>query len=458
VSVASALDCTFPGPNGTTGTAARVSLVPGTYQVTWTPVAPLNQAFGPVIRTVTPAPSDPLYQGAVESFDKTVAPNGQLELPTYNIVRDDRSFDGWTAYLRDVTSRQPISNIVPLSGRETDGVQFAVRRVPLDGGLVPTVPPQNDDIALLSAQLVLAPPAGSSEPAQIFTAADNSFDSVSGDGMTLRYLTLPQAVTVTGTVQALHGATGPVDLTFEALAVTRTGGLDPINFEFTAHVAASPDASGGSTFSVVLPPGEYRIDAYPRFGGSALALEDLLVPVQDGPLAAPPIILGDLQPTVGKVVLADSRPLGGATVVGVPLACAPVSATAKDAASCLPRSMQTTSAADGSFVLGLDPGTYRIHVEPPQGSRLPWVDSKYTLTVQGSAAVGAPPAATLVVPAPLSLGLRLIYSSAPQSAIPNALVRAYRMFGSGPTATALELGEALTDNDGTFELYVAPPE
>jgi hypothetical protein len=172
--------------------------------------------------------------------------------------------------------------------------------------------------------------------------------------------------------------------------------------------------------------------------------------------------LGEPQPTVGTVQIADGRPLPGANIVGVPLACAPVSRSAPDTSFCLPRSIRTTSASDGTFVLALDPGTYRIHVEPPGDSRLPWVDTKTALVVHDADSIGAPPAGTLpvgtvVVPAPLPLGLRLTDSLGLRG-VPGALVRAYRISGTGSKETAIELGDALTDDDGRYELYVAPPE
>jgi hypothetical protein len=424
---------------------------------------PLDQAFGPVIwKSVTPSPSDRPNQGTLEFYDKTHDPiSNALELPTYNLVRDEGTFDGWTAFLRDLGTHQTISNVVPLSGQETDGVQFAVHRIPRGVGLAPASPNEPDGDALDSAQLVLAPPLGSSEPTLVFTATQDSFASVSvsGDGKTLRYLKLPPAVTVTGGVRALQGAVGPVDLVFEALAVTRNGVLDPTDYEFTAWATATPDASGQrATFSAVLPPGEYRVDVRPRVASNALAVEDLVIPARSGAFAAPDVTLGAPQPTVGRVVLGDSRPLGGATVIGVPLGCVPVLRSAPPTSSCLPRTIQTTSAADGSFLLGLDPGTYRIRVEPPAGSRLPWVDAKNPLVVQGSEEIGAPPVGTLTVPAPLSLGLRLTDSGGLGRGVPNALVRAYRVFGSGPTAGATELGETLTDANGNYELDVTPPE
>jgi hypothetical protein len=81
------------------------------------------------------------------------------------------------------------------------------------------------------------------------------------------------------------------------------------------------------------------------------------------------------------------------------------------------------------------------------------------VVVQGAGSIGAPPSGTLpvgpvVVPAPISLGLRLTDSLGLRG-VPGALVRAYRISGTTPTS-AIELGETVTDDDGRYELYVAP--
>jgi hypothetical protein len=458
LSAASLVDRNTQGPFGAMGSSAKMNVPPATYRETWTPLAPFDQFFGPVIRVVTPSPNDSFFQGVVNFYDLTLDPTtSNLELPTYTISRQAGSFDGWTAYLRDVNTRQPVSNVVPLTGRIDPGVQFAVRRVPA-GSDLGTPNPTAD--ALDGVQVVVAPPTGSSEATGLFTPQGEPATLATSS---LVYSTLPTPETVDGSVRALQGDVGTVDLVFEALAITRAGQLDAQDFEFTAWATAVPDGvTGMATFSVVLPPGEYRVDAHPRSGSSASAVVDLVVPVTSGGFDAPTIALGEPQPSVGIVQLADGRPLPGANVVGVPLACAPVPRSAPDTSWCLPRSVQTTSAPDGTFVLGLEPGTYRIHVEPPVNSRLPWVDARAAVVVHGADSIGAPPAGTLpvgtvVVPAPLPLGLRLTDSLGLRG-VPGALVRAYRISGTGPTETAIELGEALTDDDGRYELYVVPPE
>jgi len=117
---------------------------------------------------------------------------------------------------------------------------------------------------------------------------------------------------------------------------------------------------------------------------------------------------------------------------------------------------------DGSFELPLDPGSYVLRVRPADASRLPWVTQSLTVEpASGSAPVVPAAPVKFKVPAPVYAGTQLLDPSG--TPIVNAIVRAYPM--STPTspaasstapAPAIELGEAITDVNGHFDLYVAP--
>lgn len=433
-----------PGPGMTPGLALSIQLPPGNYRETWVVDPPFRQAFGPVSQPLTLLAPHLFDQGDVEFYDTTTMASPPA--PTVSFTRAHGSFDGWTAYVRDA-SGAVVSNVVPLSGASTGPVRFTMRRI-LSGPIMTS--PGNDLDAFQDVLVVVAPPVGSTEPVGLFNPLGFALSTA------LPYLTLPPAVTVSGAIAALGGLTAPVDLTFEAVAINNgQGALDPTSFEFTTWATVQPDpVSGVASYSVVLPPGEYRVDARARSLAIASGVVDLLVPAQTGPWGAPPITLGSPQPTSGFVRVADGRPVAGASIVGIPQACPPVARSAPSTPACLPRSLQTTSGADGSFVLPLDPGTYRVRVEPPPGSRLPWVDVASPLVVP-SADVGVLPLAPIVLPAPLAVGLRLVDPSA--NPVPNAWVRVFRLPGASQGAP-IELGEATTDADGRYELYVAPPE
>jgi hypothetical protein len=445
-----------PAPGHALGQLATAWLPPGTYRETWVVDPPFSQAFGPVIQSIT-VPSDPGVGQAVEFYEttKTPDPTARTELPTFTMTRDGGSFDGWSAYMRDLSTGTPgdiISNVVPLSGTSQSGVQFALRRVPPGTSLSqpPPDPTDRDADAILGTVVVAAPPAATKAPTCLFFPVGTFLQA------TLAYPTLPALVTVSGSVGALSALTDPVDLVFEALGITTPLGLEFRSLQYTAWATATPDpGTGVATYSVDLPPGEYRVDAHPRSAATASGIADLVVPAQGGPFGAPPMTLGQPQPSTGLVSIRDGRPLQGATIVATPLGCPPIARAAASSSFCLPRGAQSTSGADGSFVLALDPGTYRVRVQPPLGSRLPWVSVAAPLVVEPGADVGAPPLGPILVPAPIAVGLRLVDPDG--NALPNAWVRGFRLPGASGGAP-IQVGEALTDADGRYELYVTPPE
>jgi hypothetical protein len=159
----------------------------------------------------------------------------------------------------------------------------------------------------------------------------------------------------------------------------------------------------------------------------------------------------------GQASLADRRPLAGAIVEGVPQSCYVPPAQADGGADstlkpigttplCLPRPQQTVTAADGSFVLPVDPGSYALRVRPQIGTALPWT----TQTLDAGTA-----AADVVVPAPFHVTFELADPSG--APIAHALVQAFYASLSSPTSPAVELGETLTDGSGQVDLYLALP-
>jgi hypothetical protein len=422
-----------PGGSPTTEYVAN-DMQAGTYLRTVTPDPPFDEAFGPTIAYV---PISNAYDyGLVNGYDTTGTVNATL--PGATITRARGSFDGWTAFLRDTTTGAVISNVAPLQGQSTS-VTFTVLRIasPLpDGG------PQPDQDAFDDAVLVVQPPSGSVEPAYLGNIINDVLAAP-------RYPTLPAPVLVEGTILG-DGQPVAADLVFEAIGITDAVNgppqLDTQSFELTRWVSVDPNAAG--QYSVVLPPGEYRFDVRPRDMAHAVLVRDLQVPVQDDPLRVD-VSLGTPTSAGGSVFVADGLPLAGAIVEALPTQCAQPASLRQVASTswCLPRPAQTTTVDGGSFRLDLDldPGQYSLVTKPPQGSRLPWVSSPELDVTTGDAG-------TIVVPAPIALGLQLIDPSG--GPIPNALVRAFRTSAQGP---AVELGNAVTDATGRYEMYVAPP-
>lgn len=440
-----------PGPQGGPTFAFQTYLPLGTYERTIVPDAPFEAVFGPEVKTVSP--DDVFDRELVTGFDATMEESElgmgiTRTLPTFDIDRAD-GLDGWSAYLRDVTTLQSISNVRSLGGTAAMSVVLVTNR------------PGVAD-ALTNAELVVAPPPGSPIPTGIFAPTGGELPAQE------TYPPLPQPVAMTGNVVSADGTPVAANLVFEALAITDQNGLNDTNFEFVGYASAEPNASGGaSTYSVVLPPGQYRVDVRPVDLTSAVTIAE---PVLVG--ASPSTFKSDFTVSAmgavqGTAVVADGRLLSGAIVEALPTQCFAPPASADSGAmepasapasspSCLPRPAQVTTAGDGSFTLPLDPGSYLLRVRPADGSRLPWVTHNGTVEVAlGSGA--KPVSVAFTVPAPLYAGLELLDPIG--NPIVNAIVRAFALPAqTSPPTPAIELGEAITDATGQYDLYVALPE
>jgi hypothetical protein len=472
------------GPGGGPTTAFQASLPPAIatattptgpawtamYEETWTPDPPFDEAFAPVTQIVTLAnnswigpqlscqqPFDPTLQAEICSYDVTggaaptnptggVAPTN----PQLQISRQNGVLDGWTAYLRDAETQRTISNVALLHG-PTASVFFAVKRPFFTGGQpesFTTNPPQvsvstsccntnqMSPDALSGVVLVVAPPANDPEPTGVF----NLFDALSP----VLYPTVPPAVTLTGYVTSTDGASVDATLIFEATSVVAP------NFEFTTSVTAT----NGMPYSVTLTPGQYQVDVRPLSPEPAISIQSVTIP--PGPPDQPTNFVLDASRTVvtGSARIVDERVLAGASVDAIPLQCV---SSATNTSGCLPRSTSVSTDANGEYALTLDPGAYTLRVRPADGSHLPWVVLSTPLVVDGVNI--PPPSDPIVVRAPMSLGLTLYDPNS--NAIANALVRVFRLPASSPagpvSSTAIEVGEAITDSTGHYDMYVAPP-
>ncbi|MCL2447998.1 MAG: hypothetical protein FWD17_03525 [Polyangiaceae bacterium] len=423
------------GPGGSQSISYNAPyLQEGLYLRSMAPDPPFDQAFGPEIKRIEiPTADDYTPIKGYQTVNSSSIGIGSA-LPAVAITRDRGTFDGWKAYLRDTTTGTAISNMAPLSGSSTQ-VTFAVYRVtPLpDGGT-------NSD-PYLSAELVVAPPDGSVEPTYIGTIL-NDFLAPRAS-----YPTLPPPVLVHGAILASLGAPVPADLVFEASAITTIVNGSPqddsTSFELTRWASVGPDGS----YSVYLPPGTYRFDIRPK-DTHPLLVRDLHVPVQYDPLLVDES-LGTMTKATVTVAVADGRPLDDAVVEALPVQCAlpPDAGMPKNSTFCMPRPARPTTADGGVFFFELDPGQYTLRAEPPPGSRLPWM-STGPINVTSTTATDA---GTVFIPVPLSLGM--VLRDPAGNPVGSALVRAFRTSSQGGS---VELGMAVTDDKGRYELYVAP--
>jgi hypothetical protein len=428
----------WPGPSGGASLGFGTFLPPGNYEVVLRPNTPFDVVFGPQVTSVTLAsngssvmlpPSCPAGPSAqmpcVESFDVTRQTGPIATIPTFDIARTN-GLTGWTAYLRD-SSQTIVSNVAPLSGTETH-VVLSTHHV--------SVP---DGDALTGTALVIAPPLGAPFPTAVFAPIGNVLPAME------TYPALPAPAVISGSVLAAEDSS-PVaaDLFFEAIAITDAdGNSNTSNFEFLGQAQAVPGGAFGlSMYSIELPEGTYRLSVRPLDPDHQVTTVPLLVGAQNDP-ALGDVVVGSLRTVTGKASVADGRALSGAEVEATPVACASVTST-----WCMPREATATTDADGAFQLAVDPGQYLLRVLPAVGTRLPWTSR--TLAVGAADALAT--LATIVVPAPVAAGLRLVDPTG--AAIGQAQVR---FFSLSTGSAAVEVGRTVSGQDGTFEMYLAPP-
>jgi hypothetical protein len=451
------------GPYGGSGITFQASLAPGTYARTIMPDVPYDAVFGPQVRSdvvVTGGvagafePVTPGEEVKVEGFDVTSEITSAVSLPSFDIQGMNGPLDGWTAFLRDQTTKQAVSNVRTLSGTLASNVQLVTNHATLD----PMTGLPTD--ALLNTELVVAPPDGVALPTMVVQPLGKQLPMVE------TYPPLPAPTTVTGSVVGPHGTPVSADLVFEAFAFTDERGIpDDFPFEFVGRASARPSATAAaSTFALQLPLGSYRVDVRPLDGSAAITVGE--VDVVAG--AAPITFTLPAQATVhGTATLSDERSLGGAIVEVIAQSCA-IPAVLADAGSggltkasaetpwCMPRPAQTVAASDGSFAFSLDDGGYLLRVRPADGTYLPWFTTG--LDVTG----GSAPRVQVTVPAPFHLGFTLFDVS--DKPVINAVVQAFappalqgQAIAARVAGQAVEIGQTLTAVDGTCDLYLALP-
>jgi hypothetical protein len=428
-----------PGPNGGVSIGFQGYMQPADYECTISPDPPFDAAFPPDVQRVTIAAGNAADEDVlnVDTTDET-PPSTMEAIPAFDLTRVE-GLDGWTAYLEDATTFRRISSIATLSGTKTH-VSLPTNHHPPPPPGDPTGVPD----ALYNAQLVMQPPTGQPVPMGVFPP-------IAGELPTEEpYPPLPAVATVQGTVTgAEDGAPVAAQLAFEAIDIYESGQSLPneTNFRYTGLATASIDpTTGDSTYSVILPPGDYSLTIRPTDTAHAVTVVQFSLPPKAGTQVVDDLTVNAPTTVQGSAVVGDGRVLAAATVEVVPVGCAQPGSTL-----CLPRGAQTITGPDGSFTLALDPGGYELRIRPQDGTRFPWVVQPLL--------VGPTPVmlAAATVPAPVYAGLKLL--DAYGNPIVDAIVRAYLLpaqgSGGAPPA-AVEIGEAITDATGQYQMYLAP--
>jgi hypothetical protein len=306
--------------------------------------------------------------------------------------------------------------------------------------------------ALTNAELVVAPPPGLAVPTGIFAPIGQVLPAAE------TYPPLPAPVTVHVNIEREDHAPVAAELVFEALAIADANGRpNSSNFEFVGHVRAPSASSAAASYSVDLPPGQYRLSVRPLDETSQVTVVPFQVDASSAADAGSVddassgsairnVVVSARRTVLGTALVADGRPLAGGAVEAAPTACAPFDTSSP---SCLPRWASTTTEDDGSFRLTLDPGKYELRVRPADGSGLPWVQTALSVGF-ADLPLTLP---TVTVPAPMFVGHKLVDPAA--NPIVHAVVRVFQLPASGP---AVELGRAITDaTTGQYDMYIAPP-
>lgn len=423
-----------PGPNNRPPTGYDVLLQAGPqalgvgyYVRRIEPLPPFDVAFPPVVGPVNVLGVQHAAAFSAVTMDG-LDPNPELRTFDFKSLGPDLT--GWRAYLVSETTGERLSTFATLQGPAGGKV---VLQTAIGLGTGTTV--NNLD----NQALVLAPPEG--RPLPTYTIRN-----IGGSILPAHEIpALPAAVRLSGRVEA--DAQGrAARIVFESQKESGIAG-PAYDTNLSYRTVVSTDASGN--YSVTLPPGNYTAWVVPVARDAAVTPVASLVGLdldQHGRALA----LGRPTTVRGKVMVTDGRALGGADIVLVPAAMQAQGAPPWT----LPRAAAAKTARDGSFELGVDPGTYDLTVMPAAGTRLPWVVSTSRTVGQGSVELEP-----LLVPAPILQALKLLDPAG--NPLARALVRAYapsaRQPAGDPHRPVYEVGRAWTDANGRFELFLAGP-
>jgi hypothetical protein len=432
------------GPSGSSAIVWDTSLPPGTYGESVVAIPPYDSR-------IPPLPIEPpllIENAGTPLVDQVYPPPPTAPTPAtaLPITVMGLTSPGWTAYLEE---QAPPQQIVSSRSSIVNGAATLF-----------TLAPQSLSNPADDFLLVVSPPPDSQGIPELVQTY------ISGLGA-YPYPAIPPPVSVSGKVVSPPGTPrAPVSANLHFVATdlyesipAGCQGAPESQFQFDVSIATSGE---DAAFNVTLPQGLYSVTIDPTDPSSGFAKS--IVQAQFPPVGdclAKRAITGQtlqsvtLVPVTGSAAVADGRPLAYATVSFAPAAFLLTDPSAPAAAD-WPRSFQVTTDANGNFSAQIDPGTYDITVRPVDGTRFPWV-------VATALSFPQPPGAcplSFSVPAPSLLSLTLQDSTG--TAVKQAVVRAYAFVPCTPVVTeqcndvALQIGEAYTDTNGSFEMYLAP--
>ncbi len=222
-----------------------------------------------------------------------------------------------------------------------------------------------------------------------------------------------------------------------------TGIFDNTELGLEGSFSASTTTNEDGTFGVELLAGFYSISVTPPadtdntwgvlhtevvVGGELTATEDLIVPSQIG--------------LSGWVTTFRDEAAPGLTVV----------ARARSAADSITmhRTQEVVSNSVGAFSMSVDEGVYDLHVKVPSETGFPWlVEPDLSMT----AVRGDLERAYRLVP---PIAIRGFVRASDGSPVADAPIRGYMLLEAEGQARRIQIGEALSGEDGSYQLFIAP--
>ncbi|MEO6572890.1 MAG: carboxypeptidase-like regulatory domain-containing protein [Polyangiaceae bacterium] len=423
-----------PGPLGAAPIGFATPLPVGLYERTIQPDPPFDTAFPPLISTkqISSDQFDSVVLGAEYPFDIPSASCSASQCFTVT-PPTGKILDGWSVFLRDSTTKRPISTVTRLANGGGDVRLFTVL---------------HPDLILVDL-VVAPPPALAAVPTMVISTG-----TVGALAKSQIYPILPGPVVYSARVVSPDGSGVPsrvflfsdkIDVCEPDCSTAAPG--NKLAFE----TQAVTDANG--LFEVEVPPGTYQVATIPD-QGTDLAISVVERQVGQGEARGGSIPVLPRASMKGTAVLTDGRPLAGAEVEARGTT-QPQSATGHFAS--LVRVGHATTDANGFFAMPLDPGYYDVTVKPAAGTRFPWIVVPALLVQPSTVPIDLRPL-DFAIPVPSDESKTILDGSPSQTPVRGALVRAYACRGQcDPSLKTVdvEIGRAYTDQDGHYEMFLA---
>ncbi len=413
--------------------ASSAEIAPGRYQRI---VMPQDPAVPPIVSSL-----ELVASGAEEIV---IGSTGYALDEPRRLAHPSRmgGLDGFRVWLEDAVTETRISTEHTLTG-ETSARTDTVN--------------QNDGSVLrANVNIVVAPPIDS---VGIPTLKNGILQGV---GFEPVFPALPPPASVRGSVVSPSGAKVAGTVVLDSQQIALVAPDKPVSF-LRYRATVQTDQSGA--FATVLPPGSYAVTVIPSASTSLAPLRATTVSVS-ADVVLPPFVVTELSRVSGRALLTDGRPLAFAEIVAQPSVVQPDQPDARKRLRpwLFPREARAVTDADGAFTIRAEEGTFDFVVIPQPGTGFGHTVSPSRkvsppdISGSGRDAGGADGGiagndlGTLLVPAPLKVAFALQDPFA--NPIQRAVVRALTLPG-GHTAY-VEIGSALTNVQGQFEILVGP--